>query len=86
MKIIIAVNYFRENAKVLNMPEFRIQQGSKYASVLIISGFWMYHDSEYTSGTEYTKDLNIPRLQRVLNVPVNISAYPEIYLNMPEYV
>ena len=46
----------------------------------------MYHDSEYTSGTEYTKDLNIPRLQRVLNVPVNISAYPEIYLNMPEYV
>ena len=45
MKIIIAVNYFRENApsqmfdKVLNMPGFLIHQGSEYTRVQNIPGF-----------------------------------------------
>ena len=51
MKIIIAVNYLHENAPlqmfdkvlnmigVLNIPGSLIQQGSKYASALIISEF-----------------------------------------------
>ena len=52
-----------------------VWQGSEYARVLIISEFWIYHDSEYASGTEYTKALNIPGLQRVLNIPVNMYAY-----------
>ena len=72
-----------EYARVLNIPGFRIQQGSKYASVLVKSGFWIYHNSEYASGTEYTKALNIPGLQSVLNMPVNMSVC--LYLNTSEY-
>ena len=53
MKVIITVNYFRENDlsqmfdRVLNMPGFRI-----------------HHGSEFASGSEYTRFLNIPGLQR----------------------
>ena len=42
--------------------------------------------TNYASGAEYTKALNIPGLQRVLNMPVNMSAYTYICPNMPEYV
>ena len=77
---IVDVGQGSEYDRALNIPGFRIQQGSKYPNVLIIKRFWIYHDSEYASGTEYTKDVNIPRLQRVVNIPVNMCAYIYIYI------
>ena len=84
------INYFRKKRsiidvwqgskydRVLNIPGlFRIQQGSKFASVVIISGFWIYHDSEYASSTEYTKGLTILGLYA--------SKYVCLYLNMSAY-
>ena len=54
---------------ILNMKAFWLYQGSEYT----------YHESVYASGTEYTKALNITGLQRVLNMPVNMSAYTYMY-------
>ena len=51
------------------MKAFWLYQGSEYT----------YHYSEYASGTEYTKALNITGLQRVLNMLVNMSAYTYEY-------
>ena len=51
------------------MKAFWLYQGSEYT----------YQDSEYVSGTEYTKALNIPGLQSVLNMPVNMSAYTYMF-------
>ena len=48
--------------KVLNMPGFLLYQSSQYML-------------QYASGTEYTKAINIPGLQSVLNMPVNMSGY-----------
>ena len=67
MKIIIAVNYFLENAlsqlfdRVLNMLRFYIHQGSEFARVLNIS-------------LALNMDLvwNILRLQRVIDIPAYV--------------
>ena len=54
-----------------------------------MQAFWLNLGSEYTTTLnmllvlKYTKALNIPGLQSVLNMPVNMSVC--LYLNTSEY-
>ena len=56
--------------------------------ILNISGFQMCQGPKNTKGPEYAKVLNIPGLERFLNVPEYLWIIPKdawFYLNNPEY-
>ena len=44
-------------------------QCSEYVAVLNIAGVWICQDTEYASGSEYVRVLDIPGLHSVLNMP-----------------
>ena len=85
---------FTKRSRVLIMRAFWIYQSSEYASssedarVLIEKGFWICQDCEYASGSEYAtgsevaKVLNMSTLHRVLNMSACICLYMSGYVQI----
>ena len=81
-KIVIAVNYLRKTLQRRCLTEFWT-----YLWFYNVSEFWRYQSSEYTSGSEYARVLNMLMWNRVLNMLEYAWLIPEyvwLCLNMPE--
>ena len=85
-KIYYSRYHFRKTLHRRCLVGFWIDQGSECTKVLNMRGFWIYHGSEYASGFEYDRSLNIPRLRRGLNMPECARIVPEyVWLCMNRY-
>ena len=60
-----------------NASSLDVWQRPEYLRFLNTPGFWIYHGSEYVSGYEYARPLNMTELYRVLNVPAYAWIIPK---------
>ena len=64
------------NEKIISKVSIRLSfqcQNSEYARVLYVLGFWICQSSEYTSGSQYVRVLNMPDFAWVcMNMPKSV--------------